>query len=152
MKTLLLPILFLALASFNVKGDDPKITKDDNTIFVDGKAYFKFKWEKGTNSMIVDKVNGEKLFYLRREEYTDQSQITSGNPKGIVLYYSLIREGSSEVSCEIKAITAKYLAKILLEYDILDENGNVKEENFKRMSNNFGKTISQNRPVNINIR
>lgn len=153
MRILLLPFLFLAMTAMTFKGDKPKITKDDNTIFVDGAAYFKYKWNMKYNyGMSIDKVNGEKLFFLRREEYVDPATMSKSNPDGKVHYYSLIREGESEVSCEIKSFTAKSLARMLLDYGVLDENGDIREESFHRMCAQAGKIYSQNKPVNIRVR
>lgn len=152
MKTFILAALLLVTFGFTTDKGGPKITKKDHLVLVDGVPYFLFERTTLVFGVSIAKPNGEKLFFLRQEEYYDNARISNSNPNGKQTYYSLIREGSDEVSCEFNGVSAKYLAKILLEYKVLDADGNIIEENFNKMTVHVGMQQSKNRPVNVNYR
>lgn len=142
MKALLFTCVLFLTFGFTTAGGGPKIKKKDDVVTVDGEPYFRHEWNKLVGCWEIKNIDGTKLMILRKESYYDPSAVSKSNPSGNRIYYSLILEGQTEVSCEPGSGTAKYLAKLFMEYTILDENGNVIPANLDKMAVAIGKTYS----------
>jgi hypothetical protein len=53
-----------------------------------------------------------------------------------------IPEGATEVLCEIDGMSLKWIARLFLEYNVLDEKGALIEANLQRMAVHMGKAFS----------
>lgn len=149
MKTLLITLLlFVAFGFTNAHlAAKPKIKKKDGVVTVDGAPYFQYEYKRAVGGMDITSLSGDKLFFLRMDEYYDPAKISKSNTTGKVSYASLIREGGTEVICELDSASPKYLAMLLLEYAALDESGKIVEANFQKMVTHVGMTYSAGRPV-----
>lgn len=141
MRTTLFSLLLLALVSAFTIGDDHKIKKKDNLILVDGTPYFRFD-RSAIGGISIEKVEGGKLLFLRVGKYYDPTPNSKGVPTGDRYFYSIIPEGATEVLCEIDGMSVKWIARVLLEYNVLDEKGAIIEANLQRMAVHVGKPYS----------
>ena len=149
MKSLLITTLLFISFGFTSSGSKPKIKQKDNLVTVEGTPYFKHEMTRAVFGYNISSPDGEQLFFLRQEKYNDPTKATKSNSTTTVYYYSLIREGGTEVLCELRSAGGKYLAKLLMEYTVLDTNGKIIEANFQKMVTHAGMTFSANRPVII---
>lgn len=142
MKTLIITSLLLVLFGFTNGDPKPKIKTKDNIVTVDGVPYFHCKYNRLVLGYDIAKLDGTKLLFLRRQEYYNPSMVSKNNPSGKSFFYSMIRDGQTDVLCELSYASGKYVAKLFLEYSILDENGAINEANLQRMAAQVGKTYS----------
>lgn len=149
LKTLLITSLLLVVFGFTNSDPKPKIKTKDNIVSVDGVPYFYAKYNRLIGGIDIAKVDGTKLLFLRRQNYTDPSLVNKNNPTGKSSFYSMIREGQTEVLCELSYASNKYLAKLFLEYTILDENGNINDANLLKLAGQIGKTFSSKNVIII---
>jgi len=148
MKTIVLSALLLVAFGFtNASVAKPKVKRKDGVVTVDGEPYLKYDYKQMAQGYDIMNLNGERLFFLRGESYNDPTKISSSNSTGRVSYASLIREGQTEVICEPGSPDPKYMAMLLMEYEALDQNGNIVEANFQRMVTQVGMTYSAKRPT-----
>jgi len=142
--TLLTALLFLSFA-FTTGEPKAKLKAKDGVVTVDGAPYVQYEQKKTVRGTQFKDRNGNNLFFVRDEYYDDPVQISKSNPHGRVYYASLIREGSQDVACEVPSSYPKHLARMLLEYEVLDASGNLVEANFQKMVVQVGKTYSVKR-------
>jgi hypothetical protein len=146
-KTLLLFLLLSVSFGFTNSSAKPKIKAKDGIVTVDGAPYLKYEYKRVVGGYDFMNLNGDKLFFLRGEDYYDPARISKSNTTGKVSYASLIREGGTEVLCELDTPNPKYVAWLLYDYAVLDDKGNIVEANFQKMATQVGMTYSAGRPA-----
>ncbi|MFK7808277.1 MAG: hypothetical protein AB8F74_10795 [Saprospiraceae bacterium] len=134
--------LFIFVSSYAQK--DPKVKFKKGIVTVDGVPFLKVEKMKGINARTVYNMQDEKLFFFRIDSYTDIDKISDSNPKGNVSYSSVFQGEGTEVLFEY-GFGFKPFGKLLLEFEVIDDNGQIIEENLEKMAAMVGMEYSRNR-------
>jgi hypothetical protein len=147
MKTVFLTALLFIAFGFSKGDPKPKIKTSDHIVSVDGVPYFKSTNNRTIGGVDIAKVDGTKLLFLRRESFFDPTLLSKSNTTGTHYFYSMIREGQTDVLCELSngQVGNKSLARLFLEYNVIRENGDIDDENLKKMAGLIGMTHSVKR-------
>lgn len=118
---LLLMACFFVASSFT---DKQKITLDEDKIQVDGVAYaiLEKTGPKLGSSFRLKSLEGKDLVDFQFQEYNNPNQVSAGNSRGRVTYYSVtfLNDGQK---CEVDFPgTKKMLAKMIVENKLVRDN------------------------------
>ena len=82
--------LLLIIASFSVSSSfaqKDKIKIDKGIVTLNGVPVFELNLTDNANSIQLINLEGKELAYFKGLDFYDSQEITSGNPKGRVIYY-----------------------------------------------------------------
>lgn len=127
MKNVLLILLFIYTAAVSFSKDKKSAVElREDTVYVEGSSLFimeKLKPFPGFFNYFIKNLKGDKLAFLKFNEYYDPKEISSANPKGRVTYYEVTFIESNQ-KAEIPAFARQIkIAEFLTNQHLLSAEG-----------------------------
>lgn len=139
--TILLSILFISNQACAQKA---KIKIKDGIASVDGSPYLKWKKISSIEASLSSlKVEDEEIA-ASWLNYPDPARVSDSNPKGLVRWIELYFP-TLDLRCEVSSDTRKGLINLLIHHKIYVD-GDLNEENVKKLVKRYGMRFSENRP------
>lgn len=144
---LLLLALFSISTSFSQK---EKISINKNLVSVNNVPVFELDVTDNGNSIKLSNLDGKELAFFKGLDFYDSQEITSGNPKGRVIYYETTFMNDQR-QCELHIPgMRKAFVKFILENKLV-VNGEINVEAEDRLILINGKKFSERRKNSTTI-
>ena len=142
MKKIYLILVFLLLA---FSGLTQKVKKKGNIIFIDKKEYVKLENDKvNPGSFYITNLKGEKLIYVKAQNYIDPRFQTKGNPTGRIGYWEICNSIGDTIRFEY-ASTKKKICKLFFNEGIINADGTLNRDKLNNLSKKIGKPYTRRR-------
>ncbi len=146
-------ILLLAFTLFSLAlsfGQKEKISIDKKIVSVNGVPVFELDVTDNANSIKVSNLDGKELIFFKGLDFYDSQEITSGNPKGRVIYYeTTFMNDQRQCELHIPGMRKAFVKFILENKLIVDGEVNVEAEDRLILIN--GKKFSERRKNSTTI-
>ena len=145
MKSIIL-IFVLGISSLTF-AQEVEFNKKTNVVSINGVESFIIEDANFDSESIVKDLSGKKLAIFAADSYSDPREVTSGNPKGIVTFMSVVFLTEAIDKCEISSAGVglrKNLAKHLVENEII-KDGQLNPDAIKRYVAIYGSEYSDRR-------
>lgn len=145
MKSIIL-IFVLRISSLTF-AQEVEFNKKTNVVSINGVESFIIEDANFDSESIVKDLSGKKLAIFAADSYSDPSEVTSGNPQGIVTFMSVVFLTETIDKCEVPSEgigLRKNLAKHLVENEII-KDGQLNPDAIKRYVAIYGSEYSDRR-------
>ncbi|MDD2983440.1 MAG: hypothetical protein PHQ74_08630 [Crocinitomicaceae bacterium] len=146
-------ILLLTFALFSITStfaQKDKISIDKNIVTVNGVAVFELDVTDNGNSIKLSNLDGKELAFFKGLDFYDSQEITSGNPKGRVIYYeTTFMNDQRQCELSIPGMRKAFVKFILENKLVVDGEINVAAEDRLILIN--GKKFSERRKNSTTI-
>ena len=145
MKAILLTNLFALLFTFNGYSQEKKVTIKENLVSVNGSPVFILFDNDYPMGYTLYNLKNEKLAVLRAYFYSDNQQVTVGNPQGRVGYFDVTFLNENMDKCEIGIVGGPKLLAKLIVFEELVKDEKLNESAVKQFCRINGTKFSEYR-------